>query len=96
MARSVHGRWLRVSGLQKIVPNLPSLPVRPIILDSQYEYGMFKDLGGYLSVLQPYRYQDPDHLLETLEDKVIGPALTKAEEIAARRKAFEEEIAKRQ
>jgi hypothetical protein len=81
--------------LQKIVPNLPSLPIRPIILDGQYEYAMFKDFGGYLSVLPPYRYQDTDHLLESLENEVIGPALTKAEEIADRRRAFEVELGKR-
>lgn len=44
--------------LQKIVPNLPSLPVQPIILKNQYEYAMFKDFGGFLSVLPPYPYQD--------------------------------------
>ena len=82
--------------LQKVVPNLPSLPVRPIILDGQYEYGMFKDLAGYLSVLPPYRYQDTQHLLAALEEEIIGPALTKAEEIAERRKAFEAELGRHQ
>jgi hypothetical protein len=82
--------------LQKIVPNLPSLPVRPIILDGQFEYGMFKDFGGYPWVLPPYRYPDTAHLLESLEDQVIGPALMKAEEIAERRKAFEEELGRQQ
>ena len=80
--------------LQKIVPNLPSLPIRPIILESQYEYGMFKDFGGYLSVLPPYRYQNTDQLLESLEERVINPALAKAEEISERRRAFEQELAK--
>jgi hypothetical protein len=81
--------------LQKIVPNLPSLPIRPIIVENQYEYAMFKDFGGYLSVLPPYRYRDTDHLLESLEEQVISPALKKAEEIEERRKAFEQELAKR-
>jgi uncharacterized protein YjbI with pentapeptide repeats len=78
--------------LMRIVPNLPSLPVRPIILDGQYEYAMFKDFGGYLSVLPPWRYQDSDHLLASLETEVIGPALSKAQEIAERRIAFEREL----
>jgi hypothetical protein len=79
--------------LQKIVPNLPSLPVQPIILESQHVYGMFKDFGGYLSVLPPYRYPNTDGLLKSLNENVIVPALNKAEEIADRRKAFEQELA---
>jgi uncharacterized protein YjbI with pentapeptide repeats len=79
--------------LQKIVPNLPSLPIRPIILEGQYEYAMFNDFSGYLSViLPPYRYQDIDHLLNSLEEEVIKPALNKAEEISERRKAIEQEL----
>jgi uncharacterized protein YjbI with pentapeptide repeats len=80
--------------LQKIVPNLPSLPVRPIILDNQYEYAMFKDFGGYLSVLPPYRYQSTEQLMNSLEEHVINPALHKADEISERRAAFEKELAK--
>ena len=80
--------------LQKIVPNLPSLPIQPIILESQDEYGMFKDFGGYLSVLPPFRYANNDDLLMSLEEKVIAPALNKAEEITERRKAFEQELAR--
>jgi hypothetical protein len=78
--------------LQKIVPALPSLPVRPVILENQYEYAMFKDFAGYLSVLPPYRYRDTDHLLDSLETQVIDPALKKAEEILERRKAFDQEL----
>jgi len=52
-------------------------------------------LIGYLSVLPPYRYDNSDHLLESLTEKVINPALTKAEEIAERRKTFEAELGKR-
>jgi hypothetical protein len=45
--------------------------------------------------LPPYRYRDTNHLLASLEDEVIGPALSKAKEIEERRKAFEQELARR-
>lgn len=79
--------------LERIVPHLPSLPVQPIILASQHEYGMFNAFGGYLSVLPPYRYADTQELLGSLGEKVIGPALRKADEIAERRRAFEAQVA---
>lgn len=78
--------------LQKIVPNLPSLPVRSIIQEDQYEYAMFEGFGGYLSVLPPYRYQNTEQLLESLEEHVIKPSMDKADEIYKRRKAFEKKL----
>ncbi len=80
--------------LQRIVPGLPSLPVQPIILASQYEYSMFIDLQDYPWVLPIHRYTDTDALLTQLDASVIAPALTKATEIAERRKALAEEMAK--
>ena len=77
---------------QRIVPSLPSLPVQPIILDSQHEYGMFKHFAGYLSVLPPYRYTNAEQLLASLGEKVIGPAIRRADEIAERRKEFEKQV----
>jgi hypothetical protein len=79
--------------LQRIVPGLPSLPVQPLILDSQYEYGMFKDFLDYAWVLTPHRYGNLEELLASLEEKVIIPALTKAEEIEKRRAAIEKRMA---
>jgi uncharacterized protein YjbI with pentapeptide repeats len=75
--------------LQRIVPDLPSLPVQPLILDSQYEYSMFKDFSDYPWVLTPYRYHNTADLLSSLEEKVIGPAVRKAKEIEERRKTLE-------
>ncbi|HET6979892.1 MAG TPA: pentapeptide repeat-containing protein [Pyrinomonadaceae bacterium] len=72
--------------LYAIVPALPSLPVQPIISGEQY--GMFQDFAGYLSVLPPFRYNDMQHLIASLDESVIGPVTRKAEEIAERRKAF--------
>jgi hypothetical protein len=81
--------------LQRIVPSLPSLPVQPIILDSQHEYAMFKDFAGYLSVLPPYRCANTEELLLSLGEKVIGLALRKADEIAEWRRVFETQVVKR-
>lgn len=74
--------------LHAIVPALPSLPVQPIIFGEQYEYGMFKDFAGYLSVLPPFRYEDTKHLQDSLKEHVIAPVTRKAQEIAERRRAF--------
>ena len=75
--------------LQRIVPNLPSLPVQPLLLSSAYEYGMFRDLLDYPWVLEPYRYDSLDELLACLETRVIAPAATKANELERKRKAGE-------
>ena len=75
--------------LQRIIPSLPSVPIQPIILDSQFEYSMFKDFGAYLSVLPPHRYQCVEQLLVSLEKEVISPALKRASEIAEHRRKFE-------
>ncbi|MGD1928894.1 MAG: pentapeptide repeat-containing protein [Leptolyngbyaceae cyanobacterium] len=75
--------------LQRIIPSLPSLPIQPIILDSQHDYGMFGDFGAYQSVLPPYRYKCIEQLLVSLDDKVIVPALRRAQEIAEKRREFE-------
>ena len=71
---------------------LPSLPVQPLILSSQYEYAMFEHFYNFPWVLEPYRYDSPEAILSSLEDKVIGPAEAKAKEIEERRKAFEEKL----
>jgi hypothetical protein len=75
--------------LQAIVPHLPSVPVHPIILDSQYESVLFQGFLDYPWVLLPYRYHDREQLIASLAEKVINPAETKAEEIAERRQQIE-------
>ena len=66
--------------LMKIVPELPSVPVRPILLASEQEWRMFSDLVRYPWVLEPFLYEDQDHLLLSLPDKVIDPAEAKLRE----------------
>jgi hypothetical protein len=64
--------------LLAIVPALPSVPVQPLLLASQREYGMFEHFKRYPWVLEPYLYEDQDGLLAAITDKVIGPAETMA------------------
>ena len=74
--------------LQAIVPQLPTVPVQPIMQMSARPWGMFAGLYGYLSVLPIYRYETIGGLLESLGEKIIVPAMSKAQEIAERRRLF--------
>jgi len=67
-----------------IVPNLPSVPVQPLILTSQHEYGMFEHFTRYPWVLPVNRYTDEVSLLASINEKVIVPAEEKAQELAKR------------
>ncbi len=57
--------------LTTIVPNLPSVPVQPVLLSSQSEYGMFEHFKRYPWVLDTLLYQDTSNLLEILSERVI-------------------------
>jgi uncharacterized protein YjbI with pentapeptide repeats len=67
-----------------IIPNLPSVPVQPLILTSQQEYGMFEHFRNFPWVLPVYRYSDEASLLQSLEENVISPAEQKAQDLANR------------
>jgi len=64
-----------------MVPHLPSVPVQPLILASQHEYGMFEPFTRFPWVLPVYRYADEASLLQSLQEHVIDPAEQKAKEI---------------
>lgn len=66
--------------LERIVPDLPSVPVQPILLASQQEYSMFEHFRRYSWVLEPVLYQTQEELLAHLEERVIIPAENKAKE----------------
>jgi hypothetical protein len=66
--------------LQAIVPNLPSVPVQPLLLTAGREYGMFEHFRRYPWVLDTYYYDNLDDVLASVEDKVISPAEAKARE----------------
>jgi hypothetical protein len=67
--------------IECIVQGLPSVPVMPLILDSEYEYALFEHVRRYPWVLEPYRYENQEQLLATIEENVIAPAEAKIEEI---------------
>jgi hypothetical protein len=70
--------------LQAVVPSNPSVPVQPLLIDSQTEPGMFDFLKKFPWVLEPYLYEGQD-LLAKLTEKVIGPAEAKARQQTGRR-----------
>jgi uncharacterized protein YjbI with pentapeptide repeats len=79
--------------LQAIVPRMPALPVHPIILESQYDLSVVKNLLNYHWVLMPYRYLNREQLIASLAKNVIMPVEIKAEQIARRRRRIEDMMA---
>lgn len=70
--------------LTRIVPLLPHLPVQPILMTGKREYAMFRDFGDYPWVLPLHRYKTAAELIQSVGEKVIGPAEAKAREILNR------------
>jgi len=60
--------------LQNIVPNLPSVPIQPLLHIPDDEPGMVDFFKRFRSFLEIYRYSDIDGLLTSFGEKVIAPA----------------------
>jgi len=67
--------------LQAVVPISPSVAVRPLLLKSQVEPGMFDFFHMFPSVLDAHHYTDQTSLLARLKEDVIEPAEAKAKEL---------------
>ena len=63
--------------LQRIIPNLPSVPVQPIIHSSAKKYGMFEHFQQFPWVLPIYKYKTIKDVIGSLEEKIIKPAESK-------------------
>jgi uncharacterized protein YjbI with pentapeptide repeats len=81
--------------LNIIVPDLPSVPVQPLLLKESSEYGMFEHYTRYPWVLPIHLYETQDQLISELDEQVIEPAERKAAEVRAGTKqvpAFQKKV----
>jgi hypothetical protein len=60
-----------------IVSLLTSVPLQPIILASKKPFVMFKDLKLHGCILNLFSYQNKEHLLRSIPDKIIAPCENK-------------------
>jgi hypothetical protein len=60
--------------LSSIIPDLPSVPVQPIISVSRRVYAMYEHWTAYPWVLEIQKYKVVDDLLADIAGKVINPA----------------------
>jgi hypothetical protein len=67
--------------LRSIVPNLPSVPVRPVIVATQEEPGMFDFYRHFPWFLNVHRYDNQEQLIADLGERVIHPAENKVREL---------------
>jgi hypothetical protein len=67
--------------LMVIAPDLPSVPIQPLLLEAAGEYGMFEHFRRYPWVLKEHVYASPQHLIADLSERVIAPAEAKVREL---------------
>jgi hypothetical protein len=67
--------------LRTIVPNLPSVPVQPVIVATQEEPSMFDFYHPFPWFLKVHRYDNQTQLIADLDERVILPAETKVLEL---------------
>ena len=59
--------------LSHIIPFLPSVPIRPIIVKGEDAYSMFEHWEKYESVLPVYEYKDQQQLIGDIESAILKP-----------------------
>ena len=67
--------------LKAIVPNLPSVPIKPILLKGQNEYSMFEHFRRFPWVLPISEYENLNNLKDKFSTIIINPIETKLKEI---------------
>jgi uncharacterized protein YjbI with pentapeptide repeats len=72
--------------LASIVPNLPSVPVQPLLQNGFEPWGMYDHIKRYPWVLPLVPYENQETLLTALPLEVIAPAEAKAKEQTPKKK----------
>ena len=76
-----------VQELQAVVPNLPSVPVRFLIMKSQQEPGMFDHIRQFRSVVDgAFEYDSVDSVIGSINDTILEPVEAKVKELAQYRR----------
>ena len=75
-----------IQELTMIVPQLPSVPILPILHVSDREWGMYAHFERYPWVLKAYYYDKIDDLLQSIPEHIIHPAELKANELAPKQR----------
>jgi hypothetical protein len=60
--------------LNVIVPDLPSVPMQPLLLEGNSEYGMFEHYTRYPWVLPLHLYKTQNQLVAEIGERLIEPA----------------------
>ncbi len=71
-----------IQELTMIIPHLPSVPILPLLHISDREWGMYGHFERYPWVMEAYRYEKTDDLLQSIPERIILPAEQKAKELA--------------
>lgn len=67
--------------LTAIIPDLPSVPIQPIIHSGEKEYAMFEHWRRFTWVLPEHTYTSGEELISAIPEKIIEPAERKVEEL---------------
>jgi hypothetical protein len=76
--------------LMKIIPQLPSVPVQPILLEGKQEWPMFEDLRRTGRILATFHYQNLEDVHRSLRERILAPAAKWLEEFSAVRDPLQE------
>jgi Pentapeptide repeats (8 copies) len=76
--------------LMKIIPQLLSVPVQPILLEGKDEWSMFDDLKRTGRILPTFHYENLEDVRRSLRERILAPAEKWLEEFSKVRDPLQE------